>query len=227
MQSLTNISVFLIDDHRLITDLLKDYLNETSQITVSNVFYDGESFLSYLNQKDITLPNVIILDLKMKEIQGEYIIRELTTNYSQIKIIVLSAYYQPDYLGFMFKIGAHAFLPKEIPKDALVSIIKEVHTKGYFFDNNQIQVLRNDISTNIKKLQIDQKDQLSEREVEVLKLLCEQMTANEIGLKLFISKKTVETHKANLLLKTGAKNIAGLIIFASQNNLVNLNKIKI
>ncbi|GLB48570.1 response regulator [Neptunitalea lumnitzerae] len=218
----TKINVTLVDDHQLVTDLLKDYLNKTPEIKVTNAFYNGNDFLDHLNEH--TAPDILVLDLKMQNGNGKKVIAIITQKFPEIKIIVLTSFYQPNYLGFMFQLGVHAFLPKELPKENLVTIIKEVKQKGFYFDNEQMLTLRKQISKKTPELVTDTKEILTEREMDVLKLLCLQMTAQEIADKLFISKKTVETHKANLILKTGTKNTAGLVIFAAKNKLIDLDE---
>ena len=125
----------------------------------------------------------------------------------------------------MLKCGASAFLPKEVSPDKLVAVIDEVVNKGHSFDTQQIDTLREQVSGRSPKPRLDKTQALTERETEVLQLLCEQLTAREIAEKLFITQRTVEGHKNNLMLKSGAKNLAGLVVFAIQAGIVNTGDI--
>ena len=143
--------------------------------------------------------------------------------YPSIKIIVISSHYKSNFTGFMIKTGVSAFLPKGIAPYHLTEIIKEVYTKGVFFLEEQLEIIRTQLSSKSPKPILNPKNLLTEREMEVLNLICRQKTAQEIGKELFVTKRTVEGHKNNLFSKTGTKNMAGLVIYAVQNELINVN----
>jgi DNA-binding NarL/FixJ family response regulator len=218
-----NITIAITENNTLIANLLKDFLDKIEDFSVINLSYSGNSFLEFLQKGEV--PDVLILDLRMEDGDGKHVINSLIKQNIETNIIVLSSYYNPNYLGYMFKIGISAFVPKEISQEKLIEIIRAVHSSGYYFDSEQVLILRKQIHAKNSDIPTKEEDLLTSRELDVLKLLCQQLTAKAIADKLFISKKTVETHKSNLLSKTGAKNIAGLVIFASQNNLIDLNEI--
>lgn len=219
---MNTITLSIVENDKLIADLLKSFLNEVQGFEVLNLFYDGNSFLENLGTVEHT--DILLIDLKMPNLSGVEVIEQLKRYEVETKIIVLSSYYDPNHLGFLFKLGVNAFLPKEIDKDELIQIIRAVYSDGYYFNLDQVRVLREQISQRNSSIPLDTKDSLTPREIDVLKLLSQQLT-KEIGEKLFISKKTVETHKSHLLSKTGARNIAGLIMYAVQNGLVNPDEI--
>jgi DNA-binding NarL/FixJ family response regulator len=105
----------------------------------------------------------------------------------------------------------------------LTTAIIEVHSKGYYFLEEQVEVMRTQISSNAPSPNLTSAEALTERELEILQLICQQCTAQQIADKLFITKRTVEGHKSNLLLKTSAKNTAGLVIYAIQKKLINID----
>ncbi len=219
------IQIAIVDDDRLVVQLLSDYFQKNDALNVSIEAYSGNSFLSKLKESE-ECPQVVILDLRMDDGDGIQTLEYLNRNYPDIKIVVLSSYYKASFMGYMLKAGVHAFIPKGTDKEDLLAIIFEVHKKGHFFTNEQITHLRKQLPN--KKPPITGSNSggsLSERELEILKLLCQQLTAKEIAKKLFISTKTVEAHKSNLLLKTGVKNMVGLIIFAIKNSIVNPDEI--
>ena len=121
----------------------------------------------------------------------------------------------------MLKTGVNAFIPKGISPDKLHNIITEVAEKDYFFMDDQIEVLRKQLSPKLPQPIVDEEIQLSDREKEVLNLICQQKTAKDISKIMYISKGTVDGHRTNLLLKTGAKNTAGLVIYAIQNKIID------
>jgi len=221
-----NIQLALVDDDKLVVQLLSDYFQKQEGLEVCMTAYSGNTFVAQLESQS-AIPNVVLLDLRMSDGDGIETIEAITPIYPQLKIIVLSSYYKSSFMSYMLKSGVHAFVPKETDKETLVQIIRDVHDKGHYFMSEQIKALRQQLPT--KKPPFiggeNSKDLLSNRETEVLKLICQQYTAKEIAQKIFVSPKTVEAHKGNLLLKTGVKNMAGLIIYAVQNAIVNPNEV--
>lgn len=221
---MTSISLAIVDDDSLIVSLLNDFLQKQDGIDVCLACESGEDFLAKLAAGE-KVPDIIILDLKMKKVNGIEVTEFLKSNYPDISIIVMSSHYKRSFLGFMLKTGVAAFVPKEVSPQQLLLIIKEVSQKGFFFLPDQMEVLREQVSSKAPAPKLIEKNSLSEREIEILKLICHQKTAKEIGEQLFIAPRTVEGHKNNLFIKTGAKNIAGLVIYAIQNNLIDSNDI--
>lgn len=217
------LKIAIIDDDTLVVQLLGDYLNKYEEFTIWSTANSGYSFIETL-EKQSDFPDVVLMDLKMKNGGGVEILEALKTSYPLIKSIVLTSYYKPSYVGHLLQLGANAFLSKETDKADLVEIIKAVMYKGNYFSTEQMDVLRQQISHRTEVTEVHAKNKLSEREIDVLKLICQQYTGKQIAEKLFLSAKTVETHKANLLLKTGVKNTAGLIVFAAQQCLVDLDE---
>jgi len=173
------------------------------------------------------LPDIILLDLKMTGMDGIEVTQSLKETYPDIKVIVISSHYQKLFMGFMLKTGVSAFLPKGISPVELVDIIRTVYKQGYFFKEDQMAVLREQIPAKAPKPVLQDEELLSEREKDVLKLICQQKTAKEIGDVLFITQRTAEGHKNNLFVKTGAKNIAGLVIYAIQQGVMSVEELPI
>lgn len=211
-----NIHIAIVDDDQLVVQLLTDFLQKQDNINVVLTTNSGNSFLEQLAREEKTL-DLVLLDLRMEDGNGLQTIDKLIVHYPQLKIIVLSSYYKESSTVHMFKLGVHAFIPKETDKEDLIHIIQEVSNKEHYLTTEQVQTLRNQISYKTLK----QHDALSIRELDILQFICQQLTAKQIAEKLFVTTKTIEAHKSNLLLKTGVKNTAGLIIYAVQNGLVN------
>jgi DNA-binding NarL/FixJ family response regulator len=217
---MTKINIAIIDDIELMVELLHSFFQKTEKISVVITAKNCDEFLSKLttyNQQT----DIVLLDLHIKQMNVMEIITILKQKFPNIKIIAISSFYKKSLIGYMLKSGVNAFIPKDISPNKLVNIIIEVNEKNYYFFGDQIDVLTKQLSPRIPQPQLDKAVQLSDREKEVLNLICKQKTAKDISEILFISKRTVDGHRTNLLLKTGAKNTAGLVIFAVQNNIIN------
>ena len=213
------IKLAVTDNDQLIVQLLCKFLEESGEFSILFTASGGDELFDKLKVVN-ECPDVLLLDLKMEGRNGTDIAEQMKKEYPQIRIIVLSSFYKDVYLGFMIKTGVAAFQPKGISPDMLIRIIKQVHELGFYLSLSQMELLRGQISGNVARPELEEGRTLSEREVEIIKLICQQKTAKEIGEMLFISQKTVEGHKNNIFAKTGAKNIAGLVIYALQQKLV-------
>lgn len=218
------LNLAIVDDDHLIVQFLSDFIESEGTFTPHITAYSGNTFLEKLANSS-SFPDILLLDLKMNDGNGFLVIDELKIKFPQIKIVVLSSHAHSTFIGQMMKLGVNAMLPKQLDKDELIVILKEVARKGHYFSNEQLNALRNQVKIKTPQLTFNPKDQLTEREIEVLELICQQYTAKEIAQKLFISVKAVETRKSNLMLKMNAKNTAGLIIMAVKYKLINPEKI--
>lgn len=219
-----NIRITITDDDTLIVSLLQGYLHNRDGIEVLFTAGSGEELLEKLAAAE-TLPDVMLLDLKMAGMDGIEATTQLKALYPEIKVIVVSSHYQKMFMGFMLKTGVSAFLPKGVSPIELVDVIKTVHKQGYYFKDDQLQVIKDQIPAKAPKPEVNQDSLLTEREIEVLRLICQQKTAKEIGDILYITQRTTEGHKNNLFAKTGAKNIAGLVIYAIQHNIIKVEEL--
>ena len=218
------IKLAIVDDDRLVTKLLSDFLSKQDLIQVLFTALDGQKCLSNLEEGE-EIPDILLLDLNMKEITGIELTKIIKKEYPSIKIIVISSHYKRNFTGFMIKTGVAAFLPKGISPFHLIEIIQEVHVKSVFFLEDQLDVIRKQLSSKSPKPILDPKNLLTDREMDVLKLICRQKTAQEIGKELHVTKRTVEGHKNNLFAKTGTKNMAGLVIYAIQNEIIDIKEL--
>jgi len=221
-----NITITITDDDALIVSLLQGYLQSIEGIDVLFTANSGEELLDSLTTAQ-TLPKIVLLDLKMAGMDGIEVTQELKDRYPEIKVIVISSHYQKMFMGFMLKTGVSAFLPKGISPVQLVDIIRIVDKQGYYFKDDQLETLREQIPAKAPRPVLQDEELLSDREIDVLKLICQQKTAKEIGDQLFITQRTAEGHKNNLFAKTGAKNIAGLVIYAIQQGIIRVDELPV
>ncbi len=219
------ITLGLTDDEDLFLLGLSAILEDTGVFTIELQASNGQELLTTIAEKD-TIPDVLIIDVRMKVMDGIETSKHLLEKYPDCKIIILSTYYQDAFLGYMIKIGICAFLPKNIAPDKLMKAICHVHEKGlYLTDKNATAIQQQLIKKErFKSPALQQDIVLTKREKQILELICDQYTSPEIAEKLFISFRTVEGHRNNLMSKIGAKNTVGLVIFALLNNLVDVNK---
>lgn len=213
------IKLSILDDDKLFVQLLEEFINsKSSNILVKKSFTNSTDFWDWIPEETI---DVLILDLRLQNQSGLEILEQLQSIHTDIKVIIMSTFYNRSFMGQMLKMGAAAFIPKDIDGEELIELIEEVYEKGHYFSTEQIEIMRAQLSPKTPGFQLNQKDSLSARELEVLELICQQLSTKEIADKMFISPKTVESHKSNLILKTGVKNTAGLIIYAVQNKIIN------
>jgi len=214
------IKVAIADDEELFVQLLENFLNKQAHLTCIMTALSGEELLKQI-EKSPEKPTIVLLDLRMKNLDGAETVSKLKDRYPAIKCIVISSHYQKSFMGYMLRAGVNAFIPKGISPANLLKVVDSVSQKGFYFLEEQVETMRSQIKTQAPKPKLKLEEEFTEREREVLTLLCQQYTAKEIADKLFVSKRTVESHKDNLFAKTGARNLAGLVIYAIQNQLVN------
>jgi DNA-binding NarL/FixJ family response regulator len=223
-----NIRIAITDDDALIVSLLQGFLHAQEGLEVMFAANSGNELLERLAEFDKErLPNILILDLKMEGMDGIEVTEHLKIHFPDIKIVVVSSHYQRSFMGFMLKTGVSAFLPKGISPVDLVEIIRVVYRQGYYFKEEQLSAVREQISSKSPKPALEEDNTLSEREVEILRLICQQKTSKEIADILFITPRTVDGHKSNLFIKTGAKNVAGLVIYAIQHGIIRVDELPV
>ena len=143
-----------------------------------------------------------------------------------IKIIALTSYNTDSFIANMINVGASSYLVKNATPAEMILTVNEVADKGFYYNELVMQVIHQEIisTSQSAKSKLDE-DFLTNREREVLELICKQLSTAEIADKLNISPRTVEGHRNNLILKTQSKNMAGLVVFAIQNKIVNINDV--
>ncbi len=213
--------IAIVDDESLFRQGLTMLVENHEKCKVTLCGEDGNDFLRLLNEAD-ELPDLLLCDLEMPNKDGVQLTKELAIKYPEIKIVILSSHYEPSLIMKMMEIGASAFMAKNEQPEAFYNTIINVIEKGFHYNDFVIQLIREKMhfgSRKEKQIQLD----LSKREKEVLNHLCDQKTNKEIGEMMFISPRTVEGHRKNLLVKTNSKNTAGLIIFAIEHGLYEVN----
>jgi DNA-binding NarL/FixJ family response regulator len=210
------IRIIIADDHQLFRNGLKILLNAFQEFEVTGEASNGEEFLRLLKN---TPGDVVLMDINMPEMDGiEATRRGLRIN-PDIDIIALSMYGEEEYYYKMVDAGAKGFLLKDSDISEVKEAILTVRKGGSYFS----QELLYHVIQKIKHREQESKSaNLSKREKEILIKICEGLSNQEIAETLFISKRTVDKHRANLLGKTNSKNTASLILFAIRNKLIEI-----
>lgn len=200
--------VFIVDDHYMVIEGIRSLMQYEKSIEWMGHAMKADSCLAYLKQQQ---PDVILMDINLPDISGIDLCKEVKEKYPSIFIIGLSTFNQQSYIQKMLDSGASGYVLKNATQEELTEAIETV-MKGKIF-------MSDEASRSLKKQEVGHII-LTRREKEVLVLIADGMTNNEIAEKLFISVSTVDTHRKNLLAKFEAKNIASLVKMAVQLQIV-------
>lgn len=210
-------SVILVDDELLFKEGMKMILG-MNDIEILDTASNGQELIDLLD-KGIDA-DVILMDLSMPVLDGVDTLKVLKDRELRSKIIILSSYYNDNIIIQLLDEGASGFLAKNEDPKIVVETVLGVAEKGFHINDYILQLIRNK-----RLLAKDKKSQheLTPREEEIMLLICEQYTNQEIADKIHLSKRTVEGHRNRILDKTGAKNTVGLVIYAIEHNIYNVN----
>ncbi len=217
------INIALVDDEALYVEGLSLLFSNVELIHVSLAANSGQVLLDLLeNTTKSVFPDIALVDIQMKPMDGFDLVELLKDKYPDLKIIILSSHYKSNVLGHMIKLGVSAFIPKNANKELLVTAIESVNNTGVYFTQTDQEMLTQFMNSKSKKLTLNVNGELSNREIEVVKLICCEYTNQEIADQLFLSKRTVEGHRQRILEKVGAKNTVGLVVYAIANDIHSL-----
>ena len=214
------ITIILVDDHQLIRDGIKSLLADDNEIEVIGEASDCDELYAKLKNKQ---PDILLMDISLPCKSGIEITKELTETHPEIKVIILSMYNDEDFIINSLKAGAKGYLPKNTNKSEIRDAIKSIYRGEEYFNEKVSKVILKNFVRNASKPEGDRiGNQLTQREVEVLKLYAEGKTNQEIADQLFISIRTVESHKNHVMQKLNLKSNVDLIKFAIKNKMVEL-----
>jgi len=206
------LKIFLVDDHTLFREGLRFLLSNSKLVSDIYEANNGKELLAnVLNVK----PDIILMDIEMLEMNGIEATQEVLKLYPETKIIALSMYANENYYTEMIDAGAKGFLLKNSKFEDVQNAIDDVYNGKNYFSPEILHAIIKNLNKKTKKQNID----LTEREIEVLYNICKGFSNQEIADILYISKRTVDKHRENILLKTQSKNTAGLVIYAIKNNI--------
>jgi len=215
------IKIALVDDEVLFRKGIAFLLQREDNIEIIFEASNGEELIVNLEENEIK-PDIIIMDLKMPVLNGVEATKIIRKTYPEIKIIALTSYDTKSFIANMIQVGAVAYLIKNTTPKDLIHTINEVASKGFYYNETVLKTIQETIVSSKNSKGNLETSFLSAREIEILQLICQQKTTSEIAEHLFLSPRTVEGHRNNLLLKTESRNIAGLVVYAIQNEIAFL-----
>jgi DNA-binding NarL/FixJ family response regulator len=212
------IRVLLADDHKIFRDGVRSILEKESDMLVVADAANGIEVLDKIEKLEV---DVLVLDIDIGKPNGIEITEMVSDNHPDVKILILSMMGLHDFVIQALEKGAIGFLLKNTGKDEVLTAIRSVSKGDSYFSREVSAVLIEQLQKPASSRKKNADIPISPREIEVLKLIAQEYSNSEIAEKLFISIRTVDTHRRNLLEKLGAKNTAGLVRFAIQKGLVD------
>ncbi len=209
--------VVLVDDHKLFRKGLRMLIDTLNRFEVAGEASNGVEFIAMLEQSK---PDIVMLDIAMPEMDGIEAARLALLKYPDLKIITLSMFGEQDYYFKMVDAGVKGFLLKNSDFTEVKMALETVMEGGNYFSRELLMNLVKSLKNSPEELTPD--SPLSDREKEIILLICKGMSTQEIADSLWLSKRTVDSHRANILLKTGCRNTASLVVYSIKEKLVEL-----
>ncbi|MBC7759734.1 MAG: response regulator transcription factor [Phormidesmis sp. FL-bin-119] len=217
------IKITIAEDQNLFRQAICMLIESEPGIRLLGEVPNGKLLLELL-EASTELPDILIMDMSMPEMDGLELSRALYQKFPQIRIIVLSVHASERLIAEMITSGASAYLVKNCDREELITAIKTTHETGFYMNRQTLLAIQESSRKKNKSMKTlaDAPSELTPRETEILLLICQEKSSQEIAETLFLSARTVEGHRINLLLKTGSRNTAGLVLFAVRNQLLQV-----
>ena len=214
------IRVLVADDHAIIREGLRVMLDNQLDMEVVATATNGREAIRFVNELG---PDVAVIDISMPELNGIEAIQQMLPRYPHIKVIMLSIHETKPYVYRALKAGARGYLIKETAGLEVVDAVRAVY-RGELYLSQRIAELLTSVSfRNLEtSIEVSLLETLSSREREILQLVAEGKTSQEIAERLSISPKTVDTYRSRLMHKIGVEDMAGVVKFAIQNGVISL-----
>jgi DNA-binding NarL/FixJ family response regulator len=210
------IKILIVDDHLMFLEGLKSLLHNEQSIQIVGVASNGQLAIKFLENHEV---DIVISDVSMPEIDGYELIAQIKRKYPKISTLILSMHSEAIVISKLIKLEINGYLLKNAEKEELLKAIHLISAgENYFSEEVKKIYMENSFARKKNK---DYVPELSRREKDVLKLIVDGYTAKEIAEKLFISQHTVESHRKNIFSKLNIKNVAGLVKYALENNILD------
>lgn len=216
-----NIKIILVDDHEIFRNGLKQLLHSIGNIEIIAEATNGKEFLDIIGKYD---PDLVFMDINMPKLDGIDATEQVLHKFPDLKIVALSTFGDNEYFNKMLNAGVRGYMLKNSRKNDFMDAIEAIHINDDYFYSNELLLnySKNIINKQVADIERDKLPKLSKREMEILELVCVGKSNEEIAENLFISKRTVENHKTNLIQKTDTGNTVNLVIYAYKNKLVEI-----
>jgi DNA-binding NarL/FixJ family response regulator len=213
------INILIADDHQMFIDGLKALLRREKNIHIAGEVSNGLDALEFIKKQQ---PDLLITDISMPGMSGVELTRQVKQHYPEVKVLVLSMYNDREIVGEILMSEAEGYILKNTGRQELINAIQRIADNSTYYSNEVLNIMM----TRLKRQKAIEKNtaQLTTREIEIVKLIMEEYSSEEIAGKLFISKRTVDTHRKNIIQKTSTRTLVGLIKFAIENNLVDFSQ---
>jgi len=212
------ISLVIADDHEIFRDGLALMLSKQPNLTLLAQAEDGKELIALVQAHK---PDVVLADIKMPRMDGIEATRWLTTHIPELRIIALSMYDEENLIVEMLEAGAKGYLLKNADKQEILDAIEQVYQDHVFYcRHTSAKLAALIVKSKFNPYRKREPVVFTEREIEVIRLICLQHTAQEIGDKLFLSKRTVEGYRTKILEKMNVKNTAGVVVYALKHDMI-------
>lgn len=216
---MANVEILLADDHKIVRDGIRSLLDDEVGFNVVNEAENGQQAVQICRQEK---PDLVIMDINMPQMTGIEATQIIREEFPEIKVLALTMMDEDQHIRQMIEAGASGYILKSSSKNELLEAITTVLKGNHYFSDEATQKVMQDLVKGSARPKSESPNSLTEREREVLTLIAKEYTNQEIADELHISIRTVDSHRRNLLQKTGAKNTAGLVTFAIKHNLVKV-----
>jgi DNA-binding NarL/FixJ family response regulator len=216
---MNTIKVGIADDHKIFR---KGVILSLRQYTNISFVFEAENGEELLKELETTQPDVVLMDLRMPGKDGIETTKEVSKRYPDVKVLILTMFEDERFVSHLMENGANGYLLKNADPAEIKKAIMEVMARGYYLNNFVNRVLLKKSANKTKAIpSLSSEIVMSDKEKEVVRLLCMEYTAAEIAQKMEISQRTVESIKDRLMERFGLKNTAGLVFFAVKNNMID------
>jgi DNA-binding NarL/FixJ family response regulator len=216
---MNTIKVGIADDHKIFR---KGVILSLRQYTNITFVFEAENGEELLKELETTQPDVVLMDLRMPGKDGIETTKEVSKRFPEVKVLILTMFEDERFVSHLMENGANGYLLKNADPAEIKKAIMEVMARGYYLNNFVNRVLLKKSANKTKAIpSLNSEIVMSDKEKEVVRLLCMEYTAAEIAQKMEISPRTVESIKDRLMERFGLKNTAGLVFFAVKNNMID------
>lgn len=211
--------IAIAEDHQLVRQGIVSLLQEEPDF---EVIIEAENGSDLLKQMDTHSVDIVLLDLDMPILNGQQALEIINTKFPLTRVIIISMHYAENFIVESISSGARGFLPKNVDIEHVIDAIHAVKNQGYYFNDNVSKEFIQKILTHQNVKPKFQQDELSTREKEIVIEICNGLKSTEIADKLFISRKTVESHRTRIFEKSNASNVAGVVIYAIKKGIYHV-----
>lgn len=219
MTAVSPIRLVIADDHEIFRDGLALMLSRQKNMTLTGQASDGTELLTAVREG---LPDVVLADIKMPNMDGIEATKVLLKEFPDLRIIALSMFSEENLIVEMLEAGAKGYLLKNADKQEILDAITSVmENRVYYCRDTSATLAGMIVKSNFNPYRKREIVEFSEREMEIIRLICKQFTAQEMGESMFLSRRTVEGYRTRILEKMNVKNTAGVVIYALKNKLIS------